>query len=256
MPIRAHAPCPPETDESFRTTASATRRNPPPNFQKWRRFIVPILFWMTRPILEDKVVGWRRIWAKLTREVPIRSPAAVPRLRMRRSARARQGRLRRSPKSSQISERARRLPQGARGQQRGRARDRGGPTIGTRPPRCSRCSGEHVYIEKPCGTTRAKASCWSRRSASTARRADGDPAALRATLDRDRAGDKEGAIGQPYLARAWYANTRGPIGRGNGACPANLDYELWQARRRAPRTATMSFTTTGTGSGAGERARS
>src|SRR3989475_4601561 len=40
---------------------------------------------------------------------------------------------------------------------------------------------------------------------------------------------KEGAIGQPYLARAWYANTRGPIGRGNAVpVPANLDYELWQ----------------------------
>src|SRR2546430_13606187 len=40
---------------------------------------------------------------------------------------------------------------------------------------------------------------------------------------------KEGAIGQPYLARAWYANTRATIGRGKPApVPANLDYELWQ----------------------------
>src|SRR5207253_2073316 len=40
---------------------------------------------------------------------------------------------------------------------------------------------------------------------------------------------KEGAIGQPYLARAWYANTRATIGRGKVVpVPANLDYELWQ----------------------------
>jgi predicted dehydrogenase len=39
----------------------------------------------------------------------------------------------------------------------------------------------------------------------------------------------EGAIGRPYLARAWYANTRATIGRGKPApVPANLDYELWQ----------------------------
>ena len=44
-----------------------------------------------------------------------------------------------------------------------------------------------------------------------------------------------GAIGRPYLARAWYANTRGTIGRGKAApVPSNLDYELWQGP--APRT--------------------
>ncbi len=40
---------------------------------------------------------------------------------------------------------------------------------------------------------------------------------------------KEGAIGQPYLGRAWYANTRATIGLGKAVpVPANLDYELWQ----------------------------
>ncbi|HMC55915.1 MAG TPA: Gfo/Idh/MocA family oxidoreductase [Gemmatimonadaceae bacterium] len=38
-----------------------------------------------------------------------------------------------------------------------------------------------------------------------------------------------GTIGKAYLARAWYANTRGSIGKGKpAAVPANLDYELWQ----------------------------
>src|SRR5712664_1001294 len=36
-------------------------------------------------------------------------------------------------------------------------------------------------------------------------------------------------LGKPYLARAWYANTRATIGRGKPApVPANLDYDLWQ----------------------------
>jgi predicted dehydrogenase len=46
---------------------------------------------------------------------------------------------------------------------------------------------------------------------------------------------RDGAIGRPYLARAWYANSRSGIGRGKPApVPANLDYELWQGP--APRT--------------------
>ncbi|HEV8598456.1 MAG TPA: Gfo/Idh/MocA family oxidoreductase [Gemmatimonadales bacterium] len=46
---------------------------------------------------------------------------------------------------------------------------------------------------------------------------------------------KDGAIGRPYLARAWYANTRRGIGKGAPApVPANLDFELWQGP--APRT--------------------
>jgi predicted dehydrogenase len=44
-----------------------------------------------------------------------------------------------------------------------------------------------------------------------------------------------GAIGRPYLARAWYANTRKSIGKGHVApVPPNLDFELWQGP--APRT--------------------
>jgi predicted dehydrogenase len=46
---------------------------------------------------------------------------------------------------------------------------------------------------------------------------------------------REGLIGRPYLARAWYANTRGTIGRGRAVpAPSTLDYELWQGP--APRT--------------------
>ena len=46
---------------------------------------------------------------------------------------------------------------------------------------------------------------------------------------------RDGAIGKPYMGRAWYANTRGGIGKGKVVpVPANLDYELWQGP--APRT--------------------
>ena len=45
----------------------------------------------------------------------------------------------------------------------------------------------------------------------------------------------EGLIGRAYYARAWYANKRNTIGRGQPAsAPATLDYELWQGP--APRT--------------------
>jgi len=47
---------------------------------------------------------------------------------------------------------------------------------------------------------------------------------------------REGLIGRPYFARAWYANTRASIGRGKPApVPSHLDYELWQGPApRAP----------------------
>ena len=40
---------------------------------------------------------------------------------------------------------------------------------------------------------------------------------------------KEGIIGEPYYGKAWYANTRGSIGKGKVAeIPSWLDYDLWQ----------------------------
>jgi len=40
-------------------------------------------------------------------------------------------------------------------------------------------AGKHVYLEKPCGTTRAKASCSSMRSASTAVSCRWEPSSAR-----------------------------------------------------------------------------
>ncbi|MGM0667069.1 MAG: Gfo/Idh/MocA family protein, partial [Bacteroidota bacterium] len=46
---------------------------------------------------------------------------------------------------------------------------------------------------------------------------------------------KKGDIGRPYFGKAWYDNTRGPIGRGKTApVPGWLNWDLWQGP--APRT--------------------
>jgi predicted dehydrogenase len=40
---------------------------------------------------------------------------------------------------------------------------------------------------------------------------------------------REGVIGRPYFAQAWYLNNRPSIGKGKeGPPPAGLDYDLWQ----------------------------
>jgi len=97
-------------------------------------------------------------------------------------------------------------------------------------------AGKHVYVEKPSGhdpredeMLMAAARQYDRRI-QLGTQARSGPHFFEA-LDRIKAGD----IGKPYLARAWYANTRGSIGKGKVApVPSNLDYELWQGP--APRT--------------------
>ena len=97
-------------------------------------------------------------------------------------------------------------------------------------------SGKHVYVEKPCGhnaregelIVEAQRKHQRVVQMGTQQRSADRSIELAQAL-------KEGLIGRPYLARAWYANTRGTIGRGKEApVPANLDYELWQGP--APRT--------------------
>ncbi len=49
------------------------------------------------------------------------------------------------------------------------------------------------------------------------------------TLTEGIAELKNGVIGKVYMAKTWYANTRGPIGIGKVVpVPSNLNYELWQ----------------------------
>jgi predicted dehydrogenase len=98
-------------------------------------------------------------------------------------------------------------------------------------------AGKHVYVEKPSGHNPredelivAAARKHPRFKVQLGTQARSGPHFIEALhIVRD------GQIGTPYLARGWYANTRGSIGRGKIVpVPANLDYELWQGP--APRT--------------------
>jgi predicted dehydrogenase len=97
-------------------------------------------------------------------------------------------------------------------------------------------AGRHVYVEKPCGHNAREGELIvaAQRKYSRAVQMGTQQRSAAHSIELVQA-LKEGLIGQPYLARAWYANSRGTIGRGKeAAVPANLDYELWQGP--APRT--------------------
>lgn len=98
-------------------------------------------------------------------------------------------------------------------------------------------AGKHVYLEKPSGHNNREDELLMDAARKypklhvqlgTQRRSSPRFVEIRQAL-------QEGLIGTPYLARAWYANTRGTIGKGKTApVPSNLDWELWQGP--APRT--------------------
>ena len=98
-------------------------------------------------------------------------------------------------------------------------------------------AGKHVYLEKPCGHNAREgellvdAQRKTKRVVQMGTQQRSAPRSIE-VLQAIR----EGLIGKPYLGRAWYANTRGTIGRGKAASvPSNLDYELWQGPApRAP----------------------
>src|SRR5204863_2653650 len=91
-------------------------------------------------------------------------------------------------------------------------------------------AGKHVYLEKPCGHNPREGELL----------VDGQRKYRRVVQmgTQQRSAPKsielmqaiaEGIIGRPYLASAWYANTRASIGRGQPApVPTYLDYDLWQ----------------------------
>ncbi len=98
-------------------------------------------------------------------------------------------------------------------------------------------AGKHVYVEKPCGHNPHEGELIVQ--AQQAYQRVVQMGTQQRSHDRTREiiqGIHEGVIGTPYLARAWYANTRTSIGRGREATvPPNLDYELWQGPApRAP----------------------
>jgi predicted dehydrogenase len=91
-------------------------------------------------------------------------------------------------------------------------------------------AGKHVYLEKPCGHNPREGELL------VAAQAKYGKVVQMGTQQRssDRTIEalhmiKDGAIGRPYLVRAWYANTRKGIGKGKPApVPSNLNYEMWE----------------------------
>lgn len=98
-------------------------------------------------------------------------------------------------------------------------------------------AGKHVYLEKPCGHNAREGELLVEAQRKTKRVVQMGTQQRSAPRSMEvLQAIREGLIGKPYLGRAWYANTRGSIGRGKPASvPANLDYELWQGPApRAP----------------------
>ncbi len=98
-------------------------------------------------------------------------------------------------------------------------------------------AGKHVYVEKPCGHNPregellVEAQQYHGRIIQMGNQQRSAPESVDVIQQI-----RDGVIGDPYFARAWYGNTRGGIGRGKPApVPDWLDYELWQGP--APRTA-------------------
>jgi predicted dehydrogenase len=91
-------------------------------------------------------------------------------------------------------------------------------------------AGKHVYLEKPCGHNPREGELLveaQRKHGRVVQMGTQQRSAPRSIEVLQAV--REGLIGTPYQARAWYANTRGTIGRGKAApVPGNLDYELWQ----------------------------
>jgi len=91
-------------------------------------------------------------------------------------------------------------------------------------------AGKHVYLEKPCGHNPREGELLVEAQRKTKRMVQMGTQQRSAPRSIEVVNAiREGLIGKPYSGRAWYANTRGTIGRGKTApVPANLDYELWQ----------------------------
>jgi len=97
-------------------------------------------------------------------------------------------------------------------------------------------AGKHVYLEKPCGhgPREGELLVEAQRRYGLVVQMGNQQRSAPESIDLMQQ-IREGVIGRPYYGRAWYANTRGPIGRGTVApVPEWLDYDLWQGP--APRT--------------------
>ncbi len=91
-------------------------------------------------------------------------------------------------------------------------------------------AGKNIYVEKPCGYNPREgellvaAQKKYNKVVQMGNQQRSAPHTIQA-IEKLRGG----IIGRPYYGKAWYANTRGPIGIGKQVpVPEWLDYELWQ----------------------------
>jgi predicted dehydrogenase len=101
-------------------------------------------------------------------------------------------------------------------------------------------AGKHVYLEKPCSHNPAEGEML------VAAQQRYNKLVQMGTQQRSSPHTieiiqkiREGAIGRPYMAKAWYVNTRKSIGTGHEVpVPPQLDWDLWQGPvpRRAYRS--------------------
>ncbi len=98
-------------------------------------------------------------------------------------------------------------------------------------------AGKHVYVEKPCGHNPREGEILieaQKKYGKVVQMGTQQRSAPR-SIEVVQA-IHEGLIGKAYYGKAWYANTRDSIGKGQVAeIPQWLDYELWQGP--APRVA-------------------
>ncbi|MEO1448338.1 MAG: Gfo/Idh/MocA family oxidoreductase [Bacteroidota bacterium] len=91
-------------------------------------------------------------------------------------------------------------------------------------------AGKHVYVEKPCSHNPHEGELLIKTQLDTNRviQMGNQQRSARTSMEAIQM-IREGVIGRAYYGKSWYANTRGPIGRGKVAdVPKWLDYELWQ----------------------------
>jgi predicted dehydrogenase len=91
-------------------------------------------------------------------------------------------------------------------------------------------AGKHVYVEKPCSHNPAEGEMLVQAQQKYGKLVQigtqqrSSPHTIEVVQKI-----REGAIGRPYFAKAWYSNVRKSIGTGKEVpVPAHLDWDLWQ----------------------------
>ncbi|MEP7107331.1 MAG: Gfo/Idh/MocA family oxidoreductase [Ferruginibacter sp.] len=91
-------------------------------------------------------------------------------------------------------------------------------------------NNKHVYVEKPCSHNPNESEILIRAQVKYGKIIQvGSQRRSFPTLIDAVQQVREGLIGNPYMAKAWYTNNRKSMGLGNVvAVPSRLDYDLWQ----------------------------